>query len=53
MHGKGILEHSGSVYDGEFRDNQREGSGNMSFGDGRVYSGSFKSGRPGNIYFYL
>lgn len=55
MHGKGVMEYGdGSMYEGEFKENQREGAGVMKFPDGETHRGTFVGGRlegQGSIVF--
>jgi hypothetical protein len=46
MHGHGVLEFFGAVYDGEFVDNIREGdNGTYYYTDGSIYRGQWRAGR--------
>lgn len=45
-HGKYIWNrgfHSGDVYDGEYKNNKKEGFGVMKYANGTVYEGQFKN----------
>jgi len=46
MHGNGTLRWSdGKKYEGEFRNDKREGHGVFTWRDGRVYDGQWKDGK--------
>ena len=43
MHGRGKFTYAdGHVYEGEWRDNERNGQGKITYADGHVYEGDFK-----------
>ncbi|KFQ53975.1 MORN repeat-containing protein 2, partial [Pelecanus crispus] len=45
MNGTGRLEPSGTVYEGEFKDNMFHGSGTYTFPNGAKYIGPFKENK--------
>jgi hypothetical protein len=45
MQGRGIYEYLGSIYEGDFVGNIREGAGTYWYADGTVYRGDWKSGK--------
>jgi hypothetical protein len=53
MHGKGICEFLGTVYEGDFELNFKAGTGKIEYGDGQVYEGQFKSGKPRKRFFLI
>jgi hypothetical protein len=48
MHPYGCLEYKRTYYEGSFMLNMQglDGTGTMEFGDGSVYEGYFRSGKP-------
>ncbi len=46
MNGKGVMEWPGGrKYDGEFKDDMREGSGKLMTEDGKVFEGAWSKGK--------
>ena len=53
MNGKGVLQlPDGSVYDGYFVDDKREGFGIFKWADGRYYEGTWKEGKQEGEGYY-
>ena len=49
--GKGKVKYgSGSIYEGEFLDNQRNGKGVYKYNNGNVYTGEFKKNKKDLLY---
>eukprot|EP01124_Arcella_intermedia_P011696 TRINITY_DN18120_c0_g1_i2.p1 TRINITY_DN18120_c0_g1~~TRINITY_DN18120_c0_g1_i2.p1 ORF type:complete len:324 (+),score=85.67 TRINITY_DN18120_c0_g1_i2:69-1040(+) len=47
MHGQGVLEFLGTVYEGNFVENVREGeNGTYFYNDGSIFRGQWKGGKP-------
>jgi len=46
MSGKGIWEYLGSVYEGEFTGDMRQGRGTMQYSNGQSYVGEWKNNLP-------
>lgn len=47
LKGKGKAKYEdGSIYEGEFLDNQKNGIGKMVYADGKIYEGKWKNGKP-------
>eukprot|EP01127_Copromyxa_protea_P017722 TRINITY_DN5448_c1_g1_i1.p1 TRINITY_DN5448_c1_g1~~TRINITY_DN5448_c1_g1_i1.p1 ORF type:complete len:964 (+),score=165.14 TRINITY_DN5448_c1_g1_i1:42-2933(+) len=46
MHGEGVLEQYGQIYDGIFEENIKSGKGVLQYNDGSIYTGDFQNNAP-------
>jgi hypothetical protein len=54
MHGRGKLVWAdGKMYEGEYRDDKKEGQGTFTWADGRKYIGGWKDGKQHGIGEYV
>ena len=53
MHGRGKCEFFGSIYEGDWEFNKKNGKGVQQFSDSTVYEGDFKNNLPRTFFIFV